>query len=122
MKKNKFFITTPIYYTNGIPHIGHSYSSIIADCIARYQKITGKKVKFSTWVDENSQKAVLKAEEQGMEIMDYLDMMASKHKAVWDGLGIQYTDFIRTTEDRHHKFVREVLQKSYDNGETLPNF
>ncbi len=117
MKKNKFFITTPIYYTNGIPHIGHSYSSIIADCIARYQKITGKKVKFSTWVDENSQKAVLKAEEQGMEIMDYLDMMASKHKAVWDGLGIQYTDFIRTTEDRHHKFVREVLQKSYDNGD-----
>lgn len=115
MNKNKFFITTPIYYTNGIPHIGHSYSSIIADCIARYQKITGKKVKFSTWVDENSQKAVLKAEEQGMKIMDYLDMMASKHKAVWDWLGIQYTDFIRTTEDRHHKFVREVLQKSYDN-------
>ncbi|MFA5917720.1 MAG: methionine--tRNA ligase [Candidatus Gracilibacteria bacterium] len=117
MNKNKFFITTPIYYTNGIPHIGHSYSSIIADCIARYQKITGKKVKFSTGVDENSQKAVLKAEEQGMKIMDYLDMMASKHKAVWDGLGIQYTDFIRTTEDRHHKFVREVLQKSYDNGD-----
>ncbi len=117
MKRDKFFITTPIYYTNGIPHIGHSYSSIIADSIARYQKITGKKVKFSTWVDENSQKAVLKAEEQGMEIMPYLDMMASKHKAVWDGLGIEYTDFIRTTEDKHHKFVREVLQTSYDNGD-----
>ncbi len=114
MKRNTFFITTPIYYTNGIPHIGHSYSSLIADIIARYQKTIWKKVKFSTWVDENSQKAVLKAEEQGMEIIPYLDMMAEKHKAVWDWLKIEYTDFIRTTEPRHHKLVREVLQKSFD--------
>lgn len=114
---NTFFITTPIYYTNGIPHIGHSYSSIIADSLARYNKISGKRVKFSTWVDENSQKAVEKANEQDMEIMPYLDMMASKHKAVWDWLDIKYTDFIRTTEERHHKVVREVLQKSFDNGD-----
>lgn len=113
-KKDKFFLTTPIYYTNGIPHIGHAYSSIIADSIARYQKISWKEVKFSTWVDENSQKALLKAEEQNMELVPYLDMMADKHKDIWDGLGIEYTDFIRTTEDRHHKLVREVLQKSYD--------
>nr|MDD3720264.1 methionine--tRNA ligase [Candidatus Gracilibacteria bacterium] len=117
MQNDKFFITTPIYYTNGIPHIGHSYSSIIADSIARYEKINGKKTKFSTGVDENSQKAVQKAGEQGMEIMPYLDMMAAKHKAVWDGLKIEYTDFIRTTEERHHKLVREVLQKSWDNGD-----
>jgi methionyl-tRNA synthetase len=117
MNEDKFFITTPIYYTNGIPHIGHSYSSIIADTIARYQKINGKKVKFSTWVDENSQKAIQKAEELGMEIKPYLDMMASKHKSVWDGLNIEYTDFIRTTEPRHHKLVRKVLQKSFDNGD-----
>lgn len=116
-KEDKFFITTPIYYTNGIPHIGHSYSSIIADTIARYQKINGKKVKFSTWVDENSQKAIQKAEELGMEIMPYLDMMASKHKAVWDWLNIEYTDFIRTTESRHHKLVKKVLQTSFDNGD-----
>lgn len=115
MIRDKFFVTTPIYYTNGIPHIGHSYSSLIADIIARYKKISWKKVKFSTWVDENSQKAVLKAAEQGMEIMPYLDMMAEKHKAVWDWLKIEYTDFIRTTESRHHKLVREVLQKSYEN-------
>ncbi len=114
MLKNKFFITTPIYYTNWIPHIGHSYSSYIADIIARYQKISWKKVKFSTWVDENSQKAVLKAEENNMKIVDYLDMMAEKHKEVWDWLWIQYTDFIRTTEKRHHDLVRKVLQKSYD--------
>lgn len=117
MSKSTFFITTPIYYTNGVPHIGHAYSSLIADSIARYQKISGKKVKFSTWVDENSQKALLKAEEMGMEIMPYLDMMAEKHKEVWDGLHLEYTDFIRTTEPRHHAFVREVLQKSYENGD-----
>lgn len=115
MKKDTFFITTPIYYTNWVPHIWHAYSSIICDTLARYQKINGKKVKFSTWVDENSQKAVLKANEMWMEIMPYLDMMAEKHKAVWDGLKINYTDFIRTTEERHHKLVREVLQKCYYN-------
>jgi len=113
--KNTFFVTTPIYYTNGIPHIGHAYSSLIADSIARYQKINWKQVKFSTWVDENSQKALDKAEELDMEIMPYLDMMAQKHKQVWDWLKIDYTDFIRTTEARHHKLVREVLQKSFDN-------
>lgn len=115
--RDKFFVTTPIYYTNGIPHIGHAYSSLIADSIARYQKINGKKVKFSTWVDENSQKALDKANEIGMEIMPYLDMMAKEHKSVWDWLKINYTDFIRTTEARHHKLVREVLQKSFDNGD-----
>ncbi|MDD3646699.1 MAG: methionine--tRNA ligase [Candidatus Gracilibacteria bacterium] len=115
--QDKFFITTPIYYTNGIPHIGHAYSSIIADTIARYQKISGKKVKFSTGVDENSQKALQKAEEQGMDIVSYLDMMADKHRGVWDGLKIKYTDFIRTTEERHHKLVREVLQTSFDKGD-----
>lgn len=115
--RDKFFVTTPIYYTNGIPHIGHAYSSLIADSIARYQKINGKKVKFSTWVDENSQKALDKANEIGMEIMPYLDMMAVEHKSVWDWLKINYTDFIRTTEARHHKLVREVLQKSFDNGD-----
>lgn len=113
--KDTFFITTPIYYTNGIPHIGHAYTSLICDTIARYNKISGKKVKFSTWVDENSQKALDKAEEQGMQIEQYLDMMAEKHKAVWDWLKINYTDFIRTTDKIHHKLVREVLQKSFDN-------
>jgi len=113
--KNTFFITTPIYYTNWIPHIGHAYSSLIADSIARYNRISGKKVKFSTGVDENSQKALDKAEEQGMEIDKYLDMMAEKHKLVWDWLKIEYTDFIRTTDSIHHKLVKEVMQKSFDN-------
>lgn len=110
----KFFVTTPIYYTNSIPQIGNSYASIIADVLFRYKKINGFDVKFSTWVDENSQKAVLKAEEEWLEIMTYLDKMAAKHKEVWDWLKIEYTDFIRTTEPKHHKFVQEVLQKTFD--------
>ncbi|MDD2487607.1 MAG: methionine--tRNA ligase [Candidatus Gracilibacteria bacterium] len=114
--KPKFYITTPIYYTNGVPHIGHAYSSLIADVIARYKRIDGFQVKFTTGVDENSQKALLKAQELGMDIMEYLDMMASKHLAVWDGLDISYTDYIRTTEPRHHKFVQSVIKKTYENG------
>ncbi len=112
--KNTFFITTPIYYTNWIPHIGHAYSSLIAGSIARYNTISGKKVKFSTGVDENSQKALNKASEQNMKIKTYLDYMAEKHRWVWDWLNIEYTDFIRTTDENHHNLVREVLQKSFD--------
>ena len=117
MQKKTFFVTTPIYYSNGIPHIGHSYSSLIADVIARAHRIRGEDVKFSTGVDENSQKVVEKAAEAGMSTMDYADMMAGKHRAVWDGIHISYTDFIRTTEDRHKRFVQEVLQKTYEAGD-----
>ncbi|GAB0174784.1 MAG: methionine--tRNA ligase [Candidatus Altimarinota bacterium] len=115
--QKKFFVTTPIYYSNGIPHIGHAYSSLLADTIARSKKLDGFQVKFSTGVDENSQKVVESSQSENMEVMDYADMMALKHKAVWDGIGIGYTDFIRTTESRHKDFVQKVLQKSYDNGD-----
>ena len=115
MSEQNFFITTPIYYTNGIPHIGHWYSSIIADIIARYKKINWKNIKFSTWVDENSQKIVEKAKQENIEISEYLDIMAQKHKLVWKWLNIEYTDFIRTTDKKHHNFVKQVLQKSFDN-------
>lgn len=113
--KKTFFVTTPIYYWNWVPHIWHAYSSIIADIIYKFKKISGNDVRFTTWIDENSQKAVLKAKEEWMEIMDYLDMMTDKHKEVWKLFWINYTDFIRTTEQRHHKLVQEVLQKCYDN-------
>jgi methionyl-tRNA synthetase len=113
----KFFVTTPIYYSNGIPHIGHAYSSLLADTIAAYNRLEWREVKFSTGVDENSQKVVESALAQSMTTMEYADMMALKHKAVWDGIGIRYTDFIRTTETRHQKLVQEVLQKSFDNGD-----
>lgn len=113
----KFFITTPIYYSNDIPHIGHTYSTLIADISSRYKRLLGYEVKFSTGVDENSQKTVMKANEMNMEVMAYLDLYAGKHKEIWDSLNMSYTDFIRTTSEKHRSFVRQVLQKTYENGD-----
>lgn len=112
-----FFVTTPIYYPNGVPHIGHAYSSIIADVLARYHRQNGDRVRFSTGVDENSQKIVDKASELQMPVMEYLDQMALEHQKVWDGIDISYTDFVRTTKSSHAKLVQSVLQKSFDNGD-----
>lgn len=113
----KFFITTPIYYSNDIPHIGHAYSSFLADVYARFHKMIGYDVKFSTGVDENSQKTVQKAAEQNIDIHEYLDTFAAKHQAVWDTLRVGYTDFIRTSSEKHKNFVQQVLQKVYDKGD-----
>jgi len=113
-EKKKFYVTTPIYYWNGLPHVGHFYSSTIADILYRYHKISGFESRFTTGIDENSQKAVLKAEEEWKDILEYLDDMAAGHKKVWDYFGMEYTDFIRTTEKRHHNLVQKVLQHCYD--------
>ncbi len=115
----KFFITTPIYYSNDIPHIGHAYSSFIADTYARFKRLLWYEVKFSTWVDENSQKIVQKAEEAGIPLEEYLDSFADKHKAVRDALDISYTDFIRTTQPDHKAFVQSILQQVYDKQEDI---
>jgi methionyl-tRNA synthetase len=120
MSDKTFYLSTPIYYTNGIPHIGHAYSSIIADVIARFERIHGKEVKFSTGVDENSQKIVQKAGEEWVEINTFLDTMAAAHKAVWDGLHLEYTDFVRTTEARHHELVRKVLAHTWEKWDIYP--
>lgn len=117
MKQKNFYITTPIYYSNGVPHIGHSYSSFLADTIAKYQKFQWKNIRFTTGVDENSQKIVESATEKWMEVMDYADMMAEKHKSIWDGINIGYTNFVRTTSQNHHNFVQKVLQKTFENGD-----
>jgi len=110
----KFLITTPIYYPNGYPHIWHAYSSFIADFYARYKRLLGYDVKFSTGNDENSQKIVQQAEIEGKDVVIYLDEMASKREDVWKHLQISYTDFIRTTQEDHKTLVQEMLQKSYD--------
>jgi len=113
-EKNKFYVTTPIYYWNWLPHVGHFYSSVIANTIYKFHKISWYNSRFTTWIDENSQKAVIKAEEAWMPIMDYLDSMAKEHKKVWEFFNFDYTDFIRTTSDRHHKLVQKVLAHCYD--------
>ncbi|MDQ7023646.1 MAG: methionine--tRNA ligase [Candidatus Gracilibacteria bacterium] len=118
MKENKtFYITTPIYYGNGLPHVGHFYSSTIANVIYKFHKISGYNSRFTTGIDENSQKAVIKAEEEGLEIMDYLDKMAEGHKKVWKHFNLDNTDFIRTTSKRHKNLVQKVLQHCFDKGD-----
>lgn len=113
MKQN-FYVTTPIYYGNGLPHVGHFYSSSIANVIYKHAKIIWKNARFTTGIDENSQKAVIKAQEAWVPIMDYLDSMAAGHKKVWDHFDFDYTDFVRTTSHRHHNLVQKVLQKCFD--------
>ncbi len=116
MTKN-FYVTTPIYYGNGPVHVGHFYSSTIANTIYKYQKISGSNARFTTGIDENSQKAVIKADEAGMPIMEYLDSMAESHQKVWNHFNMDYTDFIRTTSQRHKITVQNVLQKCFDKGD-----
>jgi methionyl-tRNA synthetase len=115
--RNHFFITTPIYYSNAIPHVGHAYSSCIADVYARFHRMLGYAVKFSTGVDENSQKTVQAAAAEGKEIHAYLDEYADKHRAMWDALRISYTDFVRTTAPTHQAYVQKILQQVYDHGD-----
>ncbi len=105
---NEFFITTPIYYVNDKPHIGHAYSTIVADTLARWREARGEHVVFTTGVDENAQKTVDAARKNGEEIHAYVDRMADIWSSTWAKLGISNTDFIRTTEERHIETVRDI--------------
>ncbi len=106
-----FYITTPIYYVNDKPHIGHAYTTIVADVLARWRASQGEHVTFSTGVDENSQKTVDAAKKAGEGIRAYTDRMADTWEAAWATLGISNTDFIRTTEERHLDVVRDIWNR-----------
>ncbi|MEM2796142.1 MAG: methionine--tRNA ligase [Candidatus Hadarchaeales archaeon] len=117
----KFYITTPIYYINAVPHIGHAYTTVIADIIARWRRLAGDDVFFLTGLDENSSKTVEAAENMGFENpQEYADWMAEKWKNVWRILCISNNDFIRTTEERHKKRVQEIFQRLLEKGEIYP--
>ncbi len=115
----KVYLTTPIYYVNDIPHIGHSYCTLATDTLARYwRKELGKEnVFFLTGTDENSQKTVDAAAKTGEDIYEYLERMATNWRSTWDRIGISYDDFIRTTEERHVSTVHQIFQKIYDRGD-----
>jgi methionyl-tRNA synthetase len=104
----EFYITTPIYYVNDKPHIGHAYSTIVADTLARWREARGEHVVFSTGVDENAQKTVDAAKKNNEEIRAYTDRMADIWSGTWVKLGISNTDFIRTTEERHIEVVNDI--------------
>jgi methionyl-tRNA synthetase len=108
---NKFYVTTPIYYVNDRPHIGHAYTTIVADVLARFHRELGEDVLFLTGTDEYSQKTVDAAKKSGEEIHAYTDRMAALWEETWQKLGISNTDFIRTTEPRHAAMVADFWNR-----------
>ncbi|MCL1833084.1 MAG: methionine--tRNA ligase [Leptospirales bacterium] len=112
-----FFVTTPIYYVNAEPHIGHAYTTILADFIYRFYLNLGYDSYFLTGTDENGDKIAAAAQEKNMSPQEYSDMISGKFRGEWDAISIKYSDFIRTTDDRHKKIVQYVLQKIYDKGD-----
>mgnify|MGYP001558721353 FL=1 len=116
---NKFYITTPIYYVNASPHIGHSYTNIAADTLARYNRsVLGKEnVWFLTGTDEHGQKIKKAADEAGLAPLEFVDKVVTQFKDLWKTLEISHDDFIRTTQDRHIKFVQQALQIAYAKGD-----
>jgi len=117
MGKKSFYITTPIYYPSDKLHIGHAYTTTIADTMARYKRLAGYDVLFLTGSDEHGQKIQRKAAEQNITPIQYVDKIVASFQYLWKKLGISNDDFIRTTEERHRKVVQAIFQKIYDQGD-----
>ncbi|HVJ50724.1 methionine--tRNA ligase [Desulfitobacterium sp.] len=113
----KYYITTPIFYPNASPHIGTAYTTVAADAFARYHRMKGDDVYFLTGTDENAQKIVRTAESKGMDPKRYVDGIVERFKSLWEELDISNDDFIRTTEERHHKVVKALFTKLHDQGD-----
>ena len=113
----KYYITTPIYYVNDKPHIGHAYTTILADTISRFRALVGEKPTFLTGLDEHGLKVQQAAEKSGKAPQDHCDSMAPAFIDLWKKLNINYSDFIRTTEHRHTKIVQRILTKVHESGD-----
>lgn len=113
----KYYITTPLYYVNADPHIGHSYTNIATDCLARYKKKKGKKVYFLTGTDEHGQKVQRASEKKEKEPQDFVNQVVPKFRSLWNKLNISYDYFIRTTQSTHIGAVEKVLKKLYQKGD-----
>ncbi len=113
----KFYVTTPIYYVNDKPHIGHAYTTILADVLARYHRLMGDDVFFLTGTDEHGQKVQQAAANGGMTCREQADRTVVRFKQLWQHLEITHDDFIRTTESRHTRVVQAILQDLFDRQE-----
>ena len=113
--KNKFYITTPIYYPSAEAHIGHAYCTTMCDILARYKRMRGVETYFLTGTDEHGEKIQKKALEKGVTPQEYVDEIAAKFKDLWKAMRISNDDFIRTTETRHTEVVQRIFSKLYDN-------
>ena len=114
---SRFYLTTPIYYVNAEPHLGHAYTTIIGDALARWHRLLGDDVKYVTGTDEHGLKIQQAAEAAGVTPQAFTDEIAPKFAAAWERLNISNDDFIRTTEPRHKAAVAELLQRCYDAGD-----
>jgi len=117
LSKKTFYITTPIYYVNDVPHIGHAYTTVAADVLARYKKLCGYDVLFSTGTDEHGQKIDQSAKKLKITPQQLVDQVVLKFKNLWPLLNIKYDEFIRTTEERHIKVVQGLFKKLYEQGD-----
>ena len=115
--KKTFYITTPIYYPSGNMHIGHTYTTVAADTMTRFKKMTGYDAYFLTGTDEHGQKIELKAAEAGVTPKEYVDKIVAQTKELWKLMNIEYDDFIRTTDERHEKVVQKIFRKFYEQGD-----
>lgn len=117
MTKPTFYVTTPIYYPSGKLHIGHTYTTIAADAIARFKRFCGYDVRFLTGTDEHGEKIQKKAQEANMSEIEFLDAQIADIKKLWKKLEITNDDFIRTTEERHEKAIQKIFTKLYEQGD-----
>lgn len=116
MNKGKFYITTPIYYPSGNPHIGHCYTTVACDSIARYKRMQGYDVMFLTGTDEHGLKIEQKAAEKGITPKQYVDEIVAVFKKLWKYMNVDYDRYIRTTDDYHIKTVQAIFKRLYDKG------
>ncbi len=112
-----FYITTPIYYVNAEPHIGHAYTTVVADALARFHRLMGEEVRFQTGTDEHGDKVQTAAAHAGLPVREFVDRISGSFKMSWDEMGISYDRFIRTTEPGHIRVVQEVLARLYQSGD-----
>lgn len=117
MSHDTFYVTTPIYYVNDVPHLGHAYTTVAADMICRFRRMQGRKVHFLTGTDEHGEKILRTAEAKGMSPKEWTDSIVPRWTEVWKALDISNDDFIRTTEERHEGPVQEFVQALYDKGD-----
>lgn len=114
---DRFYITTPIYYVNGSPHLGHAYTTLVADSLARFHRAMGRETYFLTGTDEHGDKIVQAADKAGITPQALVDANSAAFRSLWERFGITNTGFVRTTEERHKRCVQAILQKVFDAGD-----
>jgi len=112
-----YYITTPIYYVNAEPHLGHAYTTVVADALARFHRLLGEETRFQTGTDEHGEKVLEAAAAAGLPVKDFVDRTSARFRQSWDDLDISYDNFIRTTDPAHVRVVQEILTRVHESGD-----